>query len=373
MLSGLNTVPQCFDFGLSKRIRAWLSVSENIFFAALIIIHLLPIWAFQYFPSQDGPCHLNNANIVREYNNPELPVFRQYHTFNKNLDPNWLGHLVLAGLMCVFPMLVAEKILLSGYVLLLPLSIRYALRAIRPDVGFLAFLAFPFIYNYLFHMGFYNFSYSLPMFFFVIGFWLKYRDRFMLRETVTLSFLSLLLYYCHIVSLVMAYVGIAILAIWLTIHEVVRQTRERRYDLRALWNGFRTRALVPLYSFLPSLILVSMFLLRSGTQRSFPPPARILWNRLTTLSSLASFDREELWFSTAFVCLFIAIFIYVLVSKVVQRRVNYWDGLLIVFAAYLILYFIMPEHMSGGGFLNYRLSFYPYLCLDPLVWSAAVS
>lgn len=54
--------------------------------------------------------------------------------------------------------------------------------------------------NYLLHMGFYNFSYSLPMFFFVVGYWLKYQNRFTLRNTVTLSLLSLLLYFCHLTS-----------------------------------------------------------------------------------------------------------------------------------------------------------------------------
>jgi hypothetical protein len=97
-------------------VQARLRSRENLFFTALIIIHLIPIWAFRYFPSQDGPAHINNANIIREYHS--RPVFREYYVLNKDLVPNWFGHLVMAGLMYLVPALVAEKILLSGYVIL---------------------------------------------------------------------------------------------------------------------------------------------------------------------------------------------------------------------------------------------------------------
>ena len=55
--------------------------------------------------------------------------------------------------------------MLSGYLLLFPLSWAYALRALRPRAGPAALLAFPFLHNLFFHMGFYNFCYSLPLFF----------------------------------------------------------------------------------------------------------------------------------------------------------------------------------------------------------------
>ena len=152
---------------------------------------------------------MNNATIIREYH--DRPVFREYYSLNKNLVPNWVGHLVLAGLMYLMPALVAEKMLLSGYVILLPISLCYVLRTIRPDGAFLTVLIFPFVYNFLLHMGFYNFSDSLVMFFFVVGYWLKHYEGFTRRDMMMLTVLSLVLYFCHIVSLMTAYMAIGLL------------------------------------------------------------------------------------------------------------------------------------------------------------------
>lgn len=360
---------------LWKDVRAWLSAPENLLFVVLIVLHLLSIWLFKYFPSQDGPAHIDNSNILREYHSPERTVFREYYLINKNLAPNWLSHLVMAGLMQIVPPLWAEKILLSGYVILLPLSIRYALHAIRPDTGFLAFLAFPFIYNYQLHMGFYNFSYSLPMFFFVVGYWLKHQNRFTLGKVVKLSLLSLLLYFCHLFSLMTAYVAIALLTVWLTVFDVAQHSQQQQFNLRMLVKAFRLRALVPLCAFLPTLILVVMFFSRKSAASSDtiwkPVP---LWRQLLnllSLKSLVSYERLELLFSTALAVLFVAVCLVLLRSKIVHRQINYWDGFLLVVAAYVLIYFITPDEMSGGGKIKERLLLYPFFAL--ILWFGAQS
>jgi hypothetical protein len=127
-------------------------------FAGLIILYLIPIWSFTYFPSQDGPAHLENATVIRDYHRPDRPIYREYYLLNKHLDPNWLIYLVLVGLMGIGSALVAEKFLLTGYVILLPVAMRYAVKVIRPESAFLSILVFPFIYNFPLHKGFYNFS-----------------------------------------------------------------------------------------------------------------------------------------------------------------------------------------------------------------------
>jgi hypothetical protein len=366
-----------------ERLHAGLSDRENLLVTALIIIHLIPIWTFKYFPSQDGPAHINNAKIIHEYHH--RTVFREYYILNKDPVPNWFGHLVMAGLMYFMPALVAEKVLLSGYVILLPISIRYVLRTIRPDTGFLTILAFPFIYNFLFHMGFYNFSYSLAMFFFAVGYWLKHRERFTLRETIILTTLSLVLYFCHIVSLVTAYVAIGLLAAWLMFFDLGQQIRQQPFSLRVLWTALWTRVLVPLCALLPALVLVATFLLQKGTARAPAPPAADLWeslyhfaagvyhrvSRLYHLASLISYDEREGWFSTAFVWLFIVVMGYLLALKVARHQASRWDGLLLVVAGYIVIYCTAPETMSGGGFISHRMNLYPFLAL--ILWFGAQS
>ncbi len=349
-----------------NRIGVWLNNRENLLLLVLILAHLIPIWVFQYFPSQDGPTHIENANIIFDYFHPDRAIFREYYVLNKNPEPTWLGHLVLAGLMYIVPIFIVEKIFLSGYVIFLPLSIRYALRGIRPGSGFLTLLMFPFIYNYLLHMGFYSFSYSLPVFFFSMGYWMRNCEQFTMRKTVKLAFLSLLLYFCHIVSLVMAYVGITILTLSLILFDLTEDKRGSRFDFRVLWKAFGRRVIPLVLALLPTIILVVFFLSQHGVEspeigigRSF----YWLLKDLTRIESLVSFQREESLCSIGLGILFAALFLYLAVSKIRQRRPDRWDGLLAVILGYVLIYFSAPNAMSEGSFITDRLNLYPFFAL----------
>jgi len=41
-----------------------LSNKWTIAFLFLVLIYILPIWIFKYFPSQDGPAHIYNSFIL---------------------------------------------------------------------------------------------------------------------------------------------------------------------------------------------------------------------------------------------------------------------------------------------------------------------
>jgi hypothetical protein len=349
-----------------NRIRAWLEIRENLLLLVLILAHLFPIWVFQYFPSQDGPTHIENANIIFDYFNPDRAIFREYYILNKNLEPTWLGHLVLAGLMYIMPIFIVEKVFLSGYIILLPLSIRYALRAIHHDSGFLALLMFPFIYNYPLHMGFYPFSYSLPVFFFSMGYWMRCSEQLALRKTVKLAFLSLLLYFCHIVSLVMAYVGMTILALWFVLFDSIQDKRVLPFNFQRLWRAFRKRIIPLILAFSPTIILIVIFLSRQGVES---PEAGIrrsfywLFKDLLQIESLVSFQREESLCSVGLSMLFVAVFFYLAASRIWHKQSDRWDGLLAVVLGYVLIYLFVPNAMSGGFFITDRLNLYPFFAL----------
>ena len=44
---------------------------DQLLFFALLALHVLPLWVFPFFPSQDGPAHLENAVILRDYHRPD--------------------------------------------------------------------------------------------------------------------------------------------------------------------------------------------------------------------------------------------------------------------------------------------------------------
>ena len=133
---------------------------------------------------------------------------------NPAVSPNWAGHLVLAGLMAFLPALLAEKIMLSAYLLTFPLAARYALGSIRSAARYLSILAFPLAYNWFFHMGFYNFCFSLPVFLLAVGFYIRHRSRLTWSHTLGLGGILIGLYFCHLSGVIMAMGVIGGLAVW---------------------------------------------------------------------------------------------------------------------------------------------------------------
>jgi hypothetical protein len=99
---------------------------------AVAVIHIAPIWAFKYFPSQDGPSHIENSYALAHYFDKGA-VYSRYYDLNLRPVPNWFSHAAMAGLMKIVPPLTAEKILLTGYVILFVLAMVYFLKAAGED------------------------------------------------------------------------------------------------------------------------------------------------------------------------------------------------------------------------------------------------
>ena len=45
---------------------------------ALVLLHILPIWLFEYIPTQDGPCHLETAYTFSHYSDAGSEYSRYY-------------------------------------------------------------------------------------------------------------------------------------------------------------------------------------------------------------------------------------------------------------------------------------------------------
>ena len=196
-----------------------------------------------------------------------------------------------------------------------------------------------------------------------MGYWIRNHEQFTLQKMVRLAFLSLLLYFCHIVSLVMAYVGITLLALWLILSDLTQDKPGPRFDFQGLWKAFGRRVIPLVLAFLPTVILVVMFFTRQGVgspeigiRRSF----YWLLKDLTQMESLVSFQREESFCSIGLGILFAALFLYLVVLKMRQRRPDRWDGLLAVVLGYVLIYLFAPNAMSEGSFITDRLNLYPF-------------
>ena len=52
---------------------------KRILIFVLLVLHVLPLWIFTYFPSQDGPAHIYNAYVLKVFHETVLPV--ESHAF----------------------------------------------------------------------------------------------------------------------------------------------------------------------------------------------------------------------------------------------------------------------------------------------------
>ncbi len=249
---------------------------------------------------------------------------------------------------------VAEKVLLSGYVILFGSAARYLVASVDPDRRWLAWLALPFIYNQLLQMGFYNFVFSLAFYLLALGTWWRHRSSPDLGLALKLNLLLLLCWFSHIVSLVLALASIGVL--WLI---TLRSQRWKRHLLHVV--------------ILAPQVLLPLWFIRD--QAKGPVPAswdeEFLWTYLLRLRVLHSVTREQIWIGTALALLFLVLLAVTLWGRRREGRLfpdlREEDGFLLLSLLAAVLYFVSPEGMSGGTLLKNRLSLYPYLLLIPWI------
>ena len=337
-------------------------------FWLLIGLTLLPIWSAHYFPSQDGPAHVYNALILRDWHRPQGGIFRHYFELNADPEPNLLGHWIMAGLMFVLPGWVVEKLLISVYIVALPLSTRYAVRGVSRESSFIAFLSFPLVYSLALHKGLYNFCLSLPLFFYFVGYWLRRDGRFDARGMAILLALSLLLYFAHVVSLLEAYVTGGILALALSGLDEMRRRRGVP-AIPPLRRLILSRAVFPLLALAPTLCLVVYFFRRQhgAEETGVQDPVHML-RELLNLSTLISYRMSERHCSRCIMLLFAVLTLFGLWRICIQKVRTRNDVLLFPLAASLALYFLTPNSAAGGGLISPRLMLYCYFLL--ILWLA---
>jgi len=363
----------------SRRANGNESRRDLLLLAVVIAAQLLPLVLLPYVPTQDGPSHQALAYALRVYDRPEGAPLRQYLMRNSEALPNWFVFFLQAKVLAFVSVAAAEKILIAAYVVLLPLGLRYALRAVDREAGFLAALGLPFTYNFLFGMGFLNFCWSLAAFLWAFGFYLRRREGFRARDVLPMALLAAWVYFCHPVTLVMLLIAVGTTGVFLLLLERRDSTGEKTRivdesaptsDLRARawWRAARERLVLPLLSFVPVLVLLLSFVGRRLERRTSQLGFVVKVKQLLALYSLVAFDRRILMVSCGLAAL-IGAFAAALLWRRHRGgtlRPRAADALLAVAAIFTLVYFAAPSELAGGGFVNHRLALFPPLAL--LLW-----
>lgn len=343
---------------------------EAVIWPLAIAIGLIPVWAFTYYPTVDGPAHLALTQALVLYDDPSFPAFQEFFALRDRLFPNLLMHVFLGGLMQLFNPLTAEKLLISAYLVSFPLALRYAAGAFGRQAGFIGLLGVPLSHHALLAFGFYNSSFAIIFFLLTFGFWLRHAESGGARALAGYVVLGLLCFFCHVSAVLMTVGAIAATTLSRTAAELLR--REQKPDIREILRRFTNRALIPALGFLPALGLALHFLLsgRRGSttlqqiaEVSAPAGERLL--RLFLGNVLVQHDKLEMIASVVFIAGVVGLVVLIWFCRDGRKPESGLLGfVIVVFGVYLIA----PFHFHVR-WIPLRLE--PYVLLAIILWLAS--
>ncbi len=351
----------------------WRNLSWKHLFVVLLLLHILPLWIFAYFPSQDGASHVYNGLVLKEYGKHENYKMRDAWELNITIFPNWLSHIMLAAFLYVFPPVIAEKVFLTIAIGMVPFAFFYFLNAVhRGEKGqyVYAWLGFPFAYNYLLYMGFYNFQLSISFFFFSFGFWWKHKDNIQVKHLIGLYVLLLLTYLSHIASygLIVLAISVAISCLW-GAPAVAAAWQARNGGAPAVFQKFAVSLkplfrsflyMVPMYFVLTEYYLQSMKQHQEGNHRGM----EWVWEYFLGIKSIVYFTDWHVPVNY-FLLAVLGVAIVVSIGYRIHRKewLKQTDAFLVIAFLFTYMFIRAPWSYGPGGWINDRIHLYILLML----------
>jgi hypothetical protein len=355
-------------------------IGEKALWALLVCLYVAPLWAFRYVPTADGPSHLANAVAIKEYCDPGATTLREYYVISRRPSPNLLYHVSLVGSLYVFPPLIAEKVLLSLYVVLFAAAFRYLVVAVSGKPGPAALLVFPFVYSFSFNLGFFGWSISLALAALGVGYYWRRRESLNVRAAVALNALALATYFAHLLGWAIFVGTVVVLAlsegVWFGV-KIGRSGSSIRDVLRALWSKVAVVAYIAPAAAVGLAYCVKYPADYPFSRTPFPELAQNLL-RLEWLISFNVWQRATAYTTAAFFgVLILSVVSYKVYVTLLCRSFKVpggWTatdaiwGVVFGFAAF---YFLCPwGGPAGGSYVSPRLALLPFLVVA--VWLSTV-
>ena len=331
-----------------NRLGNYLASKETFFvntlFAALLIAHLLPILHTKYFLTVDGPSHLYNAQIIANnlFSKTEN-VLNSFFGISFFPVPNLSGHLLLALLSTIMPGWLAEKMLLTIQILLLPLAWKYLIDSFARNAKYLYFFIFPFVYGFTFYYGFYNFNLGLILALVGLGYFRRViATKFSKRDALIIGGLSLAIYFSHLLTLLFFYASLgAILLEFAPSERLLKRIRSLCLTL------------------LPSMLITALYLYYAPSNLG-SIGRDIDWKTLLEGLMQASPAKGVEYGSEGNFTRWIFILMLLLtIVTLVKNRLNLFKRttafLTLLPVSFLLIYFFAPDETAGGGLLSTRL------------------
>ncbi len=231
-------------------------LNEKAFFYLLILIGLVPLIFTKYYLTLDGPGHIYNGNIIKELLLGNHSEFANLFKFNTLPVPNWISHFLFACFNLLFPDYISENLVLGSYLVLFPVLFRKIILWFSPKNKAFSYLGVLFAHNHLLYLGSYNMVFALVAFFGTTYYILNYVNKIKYKQIAGLAILFLLVYFSHMLILLVTIV----VAFLLPITSLKTEKTENGFVI-SNWNLFYIKLKVIALAFIPTLILTGIYLL----------------------------------------------------------------------------------------------------------------
>jgi hypothetical protein len=303
-----------------------------------VVICLLQVWLPHYYLTGDGPCHLYNATMLKDHILGEHTAFyKQFYDFSNGVNPNWFSHVLLTALLFIFHGAIAEKILISMYILVFTTGYKKLVEIFTGSKSSYAILtAFLFVFHQLLAKGFYNYTISLSLIFWAGAHWHTFLEKRNFENAALFTLVLGLLFLSHPVGFgIAAIVCMSICAVYFLQKKLYVQAT--KYLL-----------LLGLF-FLPFILMLSAFMENNTMELSgfgfMEWRADALFNHydFTTHHNMEDIAMRIVTYSL------IILFIFLLVYRLVKHfKVIKTDALLLPVLCTICIYFVFPENIGGG-------------------------
>ncbi|HSP37966.1 MAG TPA: glycosyltransferase family 87 protein [Frankiaceae bacterium] len=333
--------------------------AEPVVFVAALLLQLVPLGLLRHLGTQDGPSHLATARVLLEHGSAAHPIYAHFYWLDAFPSPNLATEGLLTALVAVFPPEVAEKLIAAGYLLALPLALRYVLARVDPASVWLSYAAFPLANGFLFVSGFSNYCYGVVVFVLAAGWILRPRRRAGLRYVLTLAAWLLLAYVTHFIPAAL----LVLTALVPPLADAARRSSGRLPTLRSAASalGPTLLAMVPLVA----LSLLFVFRPAPGEHRRDNPLA-LLVQLPVLVKPIVALSYAE--YPVSIVVGLGLIGLIVLTARRRGRSALKGPSGHVATVAGLcsLLYLVAPESTAQGGAINARLAMFPPLLA--LLW-----
>lgn len=168
-----------------------------------------------YFLTGDNPSHLYNASVVSDLlRNGQSSFYGNFMDINSSIGANWFSHILLGCLLYFFSPPIAEKILITLYIIVFLTGAYRLIRFNTKEYNILPLGIFLLLFHIILIKGFINFSFSIAYLLWFVWHYLKFIQHPNRLHLLYCFLSSILLYLLHPVTYFIGFLAVVLVSIF---------------------------------------------------------------------------------------------------------------------------------------------------------------